>query len=364
MREATEWELRNLKGIIYLIQNQYDKKGYVGRTLNTFKIRYSGGKWWRQNHNILLNRVVESYSHKQFKIFVLEDSIEDKFRLKEREVFWADKLQTYAPFGYNLKECGGDYDMSYQCKNKIKEIVSPKFNRFFSFKNIKTGEIVESDNLSEIGRKLGYSSSSFSRMVNGKSRRCGDWILSDSSITSLEIGKEFSIRKISTWEIITTKNKTKFCKENGICQASLDKLFRKELITSKDFCLVETPKDLVENYLSYGSVISPSGTLYKVFSPQRFCKEHSLSVPQLKKLLDKKKEIYKGWTRPDSDISKRKYCGQPKNYTLISPNNEIIYIYNLCKFCRELGFPNKRMHEVLKGKKKSYRGWRAIKNSN
>src|SRR3990167_6300014 len=93
LKPATKDNLIYKRGIVYYIENQYDKKGYVGKSINTFTKRYSGGKWWenRKNvpSNILLDRTVKKYGHEQFKVFILEEGIADKNLIRNREKYWA-----------------------------------------------------------------------------------------------------------------------------------------------------------------------------------------------------------------------------------------------------------------------------------
>ena len=49
-----------------------------------------------------------------------------------------------------------------------------------------------------------------------------------------------------------------------------------------------------------------------------------------------------------------------KEWELISPNNELVKIKNLKKFCDQLGINVSNMHKVCTGKRKSYKGWKSL----
>ena len=105
-KEASEKDLSTKRRIIYLIQNQYDYKGYVGKSIHSFKDRYTNGKWWHYTTNILLLRTLRFQRPEGFKIFILEYGIEFNNVLRTHETYWAELLNTYAPNGYNIRECG------------------------------------------------------------------------------------------------------------------------------------------------------------------------------------------------------------------------------------------------------------------
>ena len=49
-----------------------------------------------------------------------------------------------------------------------------------------------------------------------------------------------------------------------------------------------------------------------------------------------------------------------KEYSFIDPNNKIIKIKNLTKFCKDNNLNNGNMFSVISGKKKTYKGYRRI----
>ena len=60
------------------------------------------------------------------------------------------------------------------------------------------------------------------------------------------------------------------------------------------------------------------------------------------------------WTTHQGNIEHSK----AKHYTLISPDGEVINIFNMRKFCRKYNLSSGAMIAVTKGKRKQHKGWR------
>lgn len=122
-------------------------KCYVGQTIHTFHRRYHG-KWWKYGNRIL-RAAYEKYGSEAFEIIVLKDcdNIEE---LNKFEVFFAKELNSYQPFGYNIKGCGDNRtvakesrdltSISVACSNGQKYDSMAEASRFL---NIKQGHISE-----------------------------------------------------------------------------------------------------------------------------------------------------------------------------------------------------------------------------
>lgn len=94
---------------IYLIENKINGKGYVGLSVNIQR------RWWDHRSKSMtsnkkedldkpLYKAMRKYGLENFKLTILEECPEEK--LKEREIFWIEKLDTYRK-GYNAT-LGGD----------------------------------------------------------------------------------------------------------------------------------------------------------------------------------------------------------------------------------------------------------------
>lgn len=54
--------------IIYRILNIKNGKSYIGQSVNSFKKRYRGGKWWIHTHNDILKNALNKYGLENFQI--------------------------------------------------------------------------------------------------------------------------------------------------------------------------------------------------------------------------------------------------------------------------------------------------------
>lgn len=88
--------------IVYAIMNQVDGKRYIGSTINTFKYRYGGSKWWNTTHNTYLKRAAAKYGPENFKVAILFET-ESFQELVEKEIELISLYKTYdREFGYNI----------------------------------------------------------------------------------------------------------------------------------------------------------------------------------------------------------------------------------------------------------------------
>lgn len=136
------------------------------------------------------------------------------------------------------------------------------------------------------------------------------------------------------------------------------------------------------------SFVTSNNKLVKITNLHNFCKINKLNPQKMWKLVHGFKNEYKGYKNIDyfnggmkrktnrlaiikwhkenkklfSNIMKSKYnynlhC---KNYSFLSPNNEIIDVFNLSDFCRRNKLIPSCMINVSKGRRKSHKGWKSL----
>jgi group I intron endonuclease len=93
-----------MNGIIYLIRNRLNGKGYVGQTTEqNFKSRMSYHRYEAKDGNpIYLYKAIRKYGWHSFETTIIEHTDFPD----EREVYWIKELNTLAPNGYNLTTGG------------------------------------------------------------------------------------------------------------------------------------------------------------------------------------------------------------------------------------------------------------------
>lgn len=95
-------------GVIYKIKNKINDKVYIGQTVNGFKNRYCGGRWWKGTDNNHLLKSVDKYGIENFEIFEIIDIAFSRKELDIKEKVYILINKSYdTRYGYN-KTMGGD----------------------------------------------------------------------------------------------------------------------------------------------------------------------------------------------------------------------------------------------------------------
>lgn len=88
---------------IYLITNKINNKQYIGQTVRTVQERWHQhiSQAYRYSDNCYLHNAIRKYGKDNFIITTIEE-IENINILDDREIYWIQYYNTYAPNGYNL----------------------------------------------------------------------------------------------------------------------------------------------------------------------------------------------------------------------------------------------------------------------
>ncbi len=119
--------------IIYLLTNKENGKRYVGKTTQSFDVRWGGhvGSARRGDNGMLICRAIKKHGPKAFRREVLQEIDESELpcsdrELGELEMYWIKTLGTHvSQGGYNLT-FGGDgglpgYTFSIESREKIRQ---------------------------------------------------------------------------------------------------------------------------------------------------------------------------------------------------------------------------------------------------
>lgn len=110
----------DIYGVIYKITNKINGKVYIGQTIDGFKIRYDGGKWWVQTHNKHLKSSVLKYGFENFEVIEVLDVAFSKSELDIKEILYIERCRcTDSNFGYNKKSGGANGRHSRESKLKM-----------------------------------------------------------------------------------------------------------------------------------------------------------------------------------------------------------------------------------------------------
>lgn len=298
--------LKELRGIIYVIRNNINGKCYVGQTINSFARRYSFKTWYKYISNDYFSNAINKYGHENFSIEIVESNMFDSQQLNKKEEEWSLKLNSYVPNGYNIKPCGERVPIS---------------------------------------------------LVEEHRKRC-----SDSSYHS----KTFTFKNIKTGEITTVYNLNKFCKENNLCRFALGHACGKLGLSYKGiYCHVNTTEETIEDRLHYSHhpSLKPPFKVYKnkkelIFTGiNKFIKEYGLKSTAFIELLIGKRNYYRDFTLKQDTyfppLSLKKY----EWVDLITPDNKIIRIFDIEKFCKEKKLSTTVLYDLIKGNRDNYKNY-------
>ncbi|NJO48130.1 MAG: GIY-YIG nuclease family protein [Leptolyngbyaceae cyanobacterium RM2_2_4] len=114
--------------VIYKITNLVNSKIYIGQTIQLPNIR-----WRRHARGIdktAISLAIQKYGKENFKFEVIEEcsSLEE---LNFKEELLIAKLNSLAPFGYNIKRGGDNHKQAESTKSKIREANSGENNGWF-----------------------------------------------------------------------------------------------------------------------------------------------------------------------------------------------------------------------------------------
>ena len=108
--------------LIYCITNTVNGKKYVGQTISTLELRWKRHCWacTVNNPRMPITKAIQKYGAEKFTREVLCECFTQE-ELNEKERFWAEKLGTFSPVGYNLMAGNGYGAMTEELKQRISE---------------------------------------------------------------------------------------------------------------------------------------------------------------------------------------------------------------------------------------------------
>lgn len=105
------------------------------------------------------------------------------------------------------------------------------------------------------------------------------------------------------------------------------------------------------------ALLSPDNILYTGTNISQFCREHNLNIKHMSALLLGKQRSHKGWKRAN-DVDYTPMNSKPYRVELISPTGELHTFSNIEQFAKEHSLYAPNVSSLMKGKLKTYKGWR------
>lgn len=110
---------RKIVGIIYAIVNTKTQQYYIGQTINSFRHRYSGGRWYEISGNQHLKNSFEKHGKECFKIYILEKD-RNSSDLNALEEDYIKLFNSTNPcYGFNKDSGGASKLASQETKEKL-----------------------------------------------------------------------------------------------------------------------------------------------------------------------------------------------------------------------------------------------------
>jgi len=93
--------------LIYKVTNQINHKSYIGKTELSFSRRKSNHlSDAKRGCEFAFHRALRKYGEENFTWEIIEDCIEDKTLLDDKEKYYIALYETFGPKGYNMSEGG------------------------------------------------------------------------------------------------------------------------------------------------------------------------------------------------------------------------------------------------------------------
>ena len=246
--------------MIGIYQIEVNGKKYIGQSIDIEeRIKGHKRKLKKNKHeNIYLQRAYNKY--KEFKWEVLAEC--KKESLNNLESYYVEFYDTKST-GYNMID-GGNVEVLY-----MKDAVHN-----YKIKNIKTGEIVETDHLSNFARSVGFPEKDIPDLYKTSVNRKGNKSQRHSC-------KGWSIIEKNGEEIIHEYRDTENYKYGNAAW-----LGRKQTEEHKKLRAIRKSQKIY--------AISPEGIHMCIIQPSEFCRYHKVDRSNFTKCVKKGK--WKGWT--------------------------------------------------------------------
>lgn len=199
INNPTEKQLKELKGIVYLITNSINNKVYVGVTIHSFYNRYHGGKWYKWTTSEYLINAIKKYGYENFTLSILEFGITDEQKLNKLEEYYSSIYNSVVPNGYNMKKCGG------------KHATHSDISRWKSKKTKQDNPQVPYKRTTEIRKKISES------LKETYKKTQHPWVGRKHKPESIEKSRQTKSKTyefILNGDLITIVNLRKFCRDN------------------------------------------------------------------------------------------------------------------------------------------------------
>lgn len=270
-------------GKVYKITNTVNGRLYIGKTIRTLEARWRQHRADSTRYDYPLYRAMKKYGKDKFLIILLQEC-ETLSDLNEKELEWAQRLNSFAPNGYNLTAGTGPGADSEETKRKKSEALKgkPKSEE----QKRKQSEVMKGKYSGELNPFYGKKHSKETKQILSIKRQ------------GIKLSKE-TIEKSAASRRGLQKSKETRNKLSISLSGEKNPMFGRKGENSPNFGKKHTKEHrdkLAEKQSKTYQLISPLGELVTIKNLSNFCRENPLlSEACLRKVIQRKNKSHKGW---------------------------------------------------------------------
>lgn len=213
---------QQIYGIIYLLKNKINGKCYVGQTIKTLEERIYRHKYKSNKKIMPISFAIKKYKFENFESIVIKKCFSQE-ELDASEIYFVNLLNTWSPYGYNLRAGKGKGALSDETKNKIS--LGNKGKKISEETRKKLSD-------SHKGYKVKEETKKKLSLINkGKKPH-----INTNIGASLKNSKKYILIN-SEGKLINIFNMKKFCKENNLQNTNMSSLINKKILFYKGYRL-------------------------------------------------------------------------------------------------------------------------------
>jgi hypothetical protein len=309
-------------------------KQYVGQTTRSLARRWRGHvhAMGDQRRTQPVTAALRKYGPENFTMTELE-TCGTQEELNARELAWAIRLRTFAPDGYNLRAGGGVGALSDVARERLREAMTPARRQA----------------LSDLWRGRRLPDQAYESAAATRAARRRSWRLLDSEGASAVIENPFS-----------------FCAEQGMQEPNLRKVAWGLRQSHRGWRLLPAiaKPDLTHDS---GQLLCPGCGDGFVPAMRRAAQTHATACVFTP--LAVAEAIRLGHCTAEESVralasarlgGERSLPDMRKKFVLVSPDGGLAHGVGVREFAMRHGLDPGKLSELINGKRKQYRGWRAV----